>query len=260
MTPKRKLPLLNFEKTTEFLKKELKSEFKKRKAKKAVLGVSGGLDSSVVLVLLSMILKKQDIVPVFMPYKTTADSSEKHVNLICAKLGLNYLKKNISKQIDAYFATEKNPERTRIGNKCARERMSVLYDISMKEKGLVVGTSNRSEIIMGYGTIFGDLACAINPIGKIYKTQIFEYAEYLGVPKEIIEKKPSADLWKGQTDEGELGMTYKLIDEISYLYFDKKMTVSGIIKNGYCRKDVERIIAAYERNSFKRTLPLIINL
>ena len=251
---------LNYEKTTKHLIKEIKSEFKCRNAKRAVIGISGGLDSSIVLTLLAMSLGKSKIVPVFMPYRTTSKTSAEDAHLVCAHLSLNYEVKNITKQIDAYFKEEKNPGKNRIGNKCARERMSILYDISMRENGIVFGTSNRSEIVMGYGTIFGDLACAVNPIGSLYKTKLFKYAEYLCIPKRIIEKKPSADLWEGQTDEGDLGLSYKTIDEISYLYFDKKKSLSDVKKQGYREKDVRRVISSFERNAFKRELPLIINL
>jgi len=250
---------LDYDKLTDHLKKELLSEIIKRKAKKVILGISGGLDSSIVLMLLCKTLNKSKIVPVFMPYKTTAYSSERNVQLLCNELKIDYMRKDITKQIDAYFKEEENPQKNRIGNKCARERMSILYDVSMKEKGIVIGTSNRSEIIMGYGTIFGDLACAVNPIGNLYKTQLFEYALYLGVPKQTINKKPSADLWKGQTDEGEMGMSYKTIDEISYFYFDKNLSVCAIIKKGFKQKEIEKVISAFGRNSFKREMPLIIN-
>ncbi|MGE3063282.1 MAG: NAD+ synthase [bacterium] len=260
MTERIILSEINFKKIAEHLSKELALEIKKRKAKKAILGLSGGLDSSVVLKLLTLSLPTEKIHPVFMPYKTTAKSSHDDALLMCSMLKLTLETKEIAPQVDAYFQREKDADRIRFGNKCARERMSVLYDISMREKGIVIGTSNRSEIIMGYGTIFGDLACAVNPLGNLYKSQIFLLAKFLGIPKKIINKKPSADLWKGQTDEKEMGISYKTIDEIAFLCFDRKKNMNEIIKLGYKKSDIETIMKRFESNAFKREMPLIIKL
>ncbi|MDD3803024.1 MAG: NAD+ synthase [bacterium] len=260
MSVERIVPELDLKKTADSLARELSSEMKKRRAEKAVLGLSGGVDSAVVLKLLSLAVDRDRIHPVFMPYKTTDSSSGKDAKLMAEITGLVLEEKDITSQIDAYFKKELGADKTRFGNKCARERMSVLYDISMREKGIVIGTSNRSEIIMGYGTVFGDLACAVNPLGSLFKSQIFDLAVYLSVPECIVSKKPSADLWKGQTDENDLGLCYKTIDEISYLYFDRKKNVKEIIRLGYRKKDIEKIISAFERNSFKREMPRIIKL
>jgi NAD+ synthase len=138
--------------------------------------------------------------------------------------------------------------------------MSVLFDRALKYKALVIGTSNRSEIIMGYGTIFGDLACSINPIGKLFKTQIFEFAKFLNIPERIILKKPSADLWVGQTDEGEMGIDYKTVDIISYLYFDKKYTLKKIEKLGIEKEKILKVLSSFEKNRFKRELPKILKI
>ncbi|HAF07721.1 MAG: NH(3)-dependent NAD(+) synthetase [candidate division TA06 bacterium 32_111] len=253
----------NWEEVLNGLVKNLKREFKKRKFENCVLGLSGGLDSSVVLAILLKTFDKNCVKPIFMPYRTTSKISYKDVDLLTKKFGINYETIEISKQIDIYFDNQHDDEqllKLRIGNKCARERMSILFDKALKYRALVIGTSNRSEIIMGYGTIFGDLACSINPIGKLYKTQIFEFAKFLGIPKRIIKKRPSADLWEGQTDEGEMGIDYKTIDIISYLFFDKKYSLEKIEKVGIKKEKILKVISRYESNRFKRELPKILNI
>jgi len=254
------IPKLDYGRVERRLVSELAKEIKKRRAEHAVIGLSGGLDSSVAVKLLSKAVPAERIVPVFMPYSSTADSSREDAFLMAKQLRLRLTVKDISPQIDAYFRTEKAADRMRFGNKCARERMSVLYDISMKKGGIVIGTSNRSEITMGYGTLFGDLACAVNPLGSLFKTQIFGFAAYLGIPERIIAKKPSADLWKGQTDEDEMGISYETIDSIAHLYFDRRMKNQEIRRAGFSSAEIKRVVSAYERNSFKREMPYIIKL
>jgi NAD+ synthase len=139
----------------------------------------------------------------------------------------------------------------------ARMRMIVLYDESAKENALVIGTGNKTEILLGYTTLFGDSACAINPIGDLYKTQIFELARHLNVPKEVIDKKPSADLWEGQTDEEEMGITYAMVDKFLFEKVDERRTDEELIKMGFEKSFVEKINKMISRNQFKRLPPLI---
>jgi len=253
----------NWEEVLNRLVRNLKKEFKKRNFENCVIGLSGGLDSSTVLAILLKTFDKNCIKPVFMPYRTTSKISYEDVDLLTKKFGINYETFEITRQIDIYFKNQTDDEKLlklRIGNKCARERMSILFDRALKYRALVIGTSNRSEIIMGYGTIFGDLACSINPIGKLFKTQIFEFAKFLDIPEKIIRKKPSADLWEGQTDEGEMGIDYKTIDIISYLLFDKKYSIPRIEKFGIEKDKILKVISRYESNRFKRELPKILNI
>jgi NAD+ synthase len=151
-------------------------------------------------------------------------------------------------------------DKLRIGNYSARVRMSVLYDISSRDSSIVVGTSNKSELLLGYGTIFGDIACAINPIGEIYKSDEFEFARYLGVIDEIINKKPSADLWENQTDEDELGYTYKQMDDVLKLLVDEKKTKEEIVSLGHDDELVDMLKYRIKANEFKGKLPVIANI
>jgi NAD+ synthase len=142
----------------------------------------------------------------------------------------------------------------------ARQRMIVLYDISAREKALVIGTSNKTEILLGYGTLFGDTACAINPLGDLYKTHVWQLAEAIGVPKKIIEKIPSADLWTGQTDEGELGFSYKLVDHLLYFMIDERYSEVQLIEGGFEKSFIEKVKHLIQKNEFKRKLPIIVKL
>ena len=251
---------LNYKKVEKHLISSLKSAFKRRGFTGAVIGISGGIDSAVVLCLLSKALGVENVYSFFMPYKSTSRKSFEDANLVAVHAGVTLTKIDITESVDSYFKNELNPIRMRIGNKCARERMSILYDRSFKHSALVVGTSNRSEIVMGYGTQFGDLACALNPLGDLWKTQIFLLAESMGIPGVIIKKKPSADLWENQTDEGEMGISYREIDAIAYLYFEKGYVTEQINKLGYSYKKINVVLTAYERNEFKRQMPFIIKV
>ncbi len=222
--------------------------------------MSGGLDSAVSLTLLRKILKPENIFAFYLPYKTSNKKSNEHAYMISVFNDIELTTISITEQIDSYFNNENKPSRLRIGNKCARERMSIFYDKASMYNALVIGTSNRSELIMGYGTLFGDMGCAINPIGKLFKTQIYRLAEFLCIPKDIIEKTPSADLWEGQSDEDEMGVSYEIIDTFSYMYFDKKENIESIIKSGINKEYCDKIINTYNRNDFKRIGPTILQL
>src|SRR5581483_61656 len=174
---------------------------------RAVLGLSGGVDSAVVLAVCVSALGAENVIPIVMPYKTSNESSKQHARLVASTWGVEPRFDDISPQIDAYFERHQEASRERRGNKMARERMTVLYDVSAAENALVVGTANKTELLLGYGTVHGDLAHAINPIGDLYKTQVFSLARHLGVPLEVVDKPPSADLWEGQSDEEEIGYT-----------------------------------------------------
>jgi NAD+ synthase len=177
-------------------------------------------------------------------------------------LGISHYVIDITKQINEYFTKEKavaapDDIRVRKGNKMARERMSILYDYSYKLNSLVLGTSNKSELLLGYGTLYGDMASALNPIGDIYKTQIYQLAEHLDIPKSIITKAPSADLWEGQSDEGELGFTYETADGIMYLLIDKMYKPEVVVSLGYDENLVNKIYDKIKKSQYKRRMPLI---
>ncbi|MFO8062969.1 MAG: NAD+ synthase [bacterium] len=251
---------IDYKSIAHYLAEELRIAIKKKRFNRAVIGVSGGLDSSVTLALLADAIDNEHIHAYFLPYRSSNPESRSDAQLICDFLDIELIKRDITEQIDIYFAGEDNLSKLRIGNKCARERMAVLYDMASKHNGLVIGTSNRSEIIMGYGTLFGDLACAINPLGNLFKSQVRELAASMGLPEKIVNKVPTADLWEGQTDEGEMGVSYRTIDRFSYLYFDREMTVEEIAEAGIEEEKIEKIIKAYRKNSFKGEMPYIIPL
>lgn len=148
----------------------------------------------------------------------------------------------------------------RLANKCARERMTVLYDQSAAFEGLVLGTSNKTELLLGYGTQYGDMASAINPIGDLYKMQLYQLAAYLGVPEEILKKTPTGDLWVGQTDEGELGFRYADVDRLLVLLVDRRYRRPELIAAGFAAEFVDRVVTLVRRNHYKRRMPVIAKL
>jgi NAD+ synthase len=227
---------------------------------RAVLGLSGGVDSSVVAVLAAQALGAENVTGLIMPYRLSNPESRAHAELLAQKIGINTEVRDISPMVDAFFKDEPDASPLRRGNKMARERMCLLYDYSAKHHALVVGTSNKTELLLGYGTIFGDLASAINPIGDLYKTQIWQLARYLKVPDVIINKPPSADLWVGQTDEQELGYTYHEIDRLMYYMVDLLYSNEMLLDLGYSQKTIDDIGRRIQRNQFKRRPPVIAKI
>lgn len=226
----------------------------------AILGVSGGIDSAVALALAQRAVGSANTFALLMPYKLSAPSSLTDGQKLCEQLNVEYTVIDISLSIDAYFDRFPADNRMLIGNKCARERMSILFDFSARKKALVVGTSNKSELLIGYSTLFGDSAAAFLPIGDLYKTQIFALAQHLAIPREIVEKKPSADLWQNQTDEGEIGVTYKELDEILFRLTDLRQNPDEIEKAGFTRSTIDHIMEKIRNSQFKRTMPPIAKL
>lgn len=195
-----------------------------------------------------------------MPYKSSNPDSLNHAKLVVEDLGINSKTIEITDMIDAYFKNEKEATSLRMGNKMARERMSILFDYSSKENALVVGTSNKTEIYLGYSTQFGDSACALNPIGDLYKTNIWDLSRYLKIPNELIEKKPSADLWEGQTDEQEMGLTYKEADQVLYRMLEENKKVEEVLAEGFNKDLVDNIVRRMNRSEYKRRMPLIAKI
>lgn len=251
---------LNLKEVHNELVEFLRENFKKAGFSKAVLGLSGGIDSALVAYLLRDALGKENVLAIMMPYKSSNPDSLNHAKLVVEDLKINSKTIEITDMIDAYFKNEKEATSLRMGNKMARERMSILFDYSSKENALVVGTSNKTEIYLGYSTQFGDSACALNPIGDLYKTNIWDLSRYLKIPNELIEKKPSADLWEGQTDEQEMGLTYKEADQVLYRMLEENKTVEEVLAEGFNKDLVDNILRRMNRSEYKRRMPLIAKI
>ncbi len=224
---------------------------------RAVVGLSGGVDSSLSAFLAAEALGSENVLAIRMPYKTSSRESLEHADLVIAATGIQSLTVEITPQIDAYFSCHPDASNLRRGNKMARERMTILYDHSAHWQALVLGTSNKTELLLGYGTLYGDMASAINPLGDLYKTQVWALAEEVGVPRPIIEKKPSADLWVGQTDEAELGFSYRTVDELLYLMVDQRYSREELLAEGLPQAFIDDIYRRIMNSQYKRRLPVI---
>jgi NAD+ synthase len=244
---------------TDYLEHFLDNEVRKTGIQKVVVGLSGGLDSAVVAVLAQRVFK-DDLLCVKMPSQYSSQSSLDDADELCRDFSLKSEVSSIEPMLKAYELMNPNLDNLRKGNFSSRMRMATLFDISARENALVLGTSNKSELMLGYGTLYGDLASAINPIGDLYKSEVFELAEYLGVSKSIIKKPPSADLWDGQSDEDDLGYTYAQLDEAMKLYVEKRLSVEEIVACGVDKKMLDMIIKRVFRNHFKRKMPVIAKL
>ncbi len=238
----------------EFLKKELA----KTGLNRVTVGLSGGLDSAVVAVLCKETFA-DNMSCVLMPSQFSSKESVDDAVELCEKFNIKYEIKSIAPMVEAYIQNM-DEDKLRIGNFSARMRMSVLYDTSSMDKSIVVGTSNKSELLLGYGTIFGDIACAINPIGEMYKSDEFEFAKFLGVTDAIINKKPSADLWEGQSDEEELGYSYAQMDEVLKLLVDENKTKEELLTLDYDEKLIDLLNYRIKANAFKGKLPVIAKI
>jgi NAD+ synthase len=227
---------------------------------RVIVGLSGGVDSSLVTALAVSSLGAENVVAVFMPYRSSDPQSQIDAVAVCDGLGIAAEIIDITAQVDAYFERFPDASRTRRGNKMARERMSILYDRSMAERALVLGTSNKTELLLGYGTLFGDMASALNPIGDLYKTQLYALARELHLPHSVLTKPPSADLWAGQSDEDELGMRYSVIDAVLHLLVDERRSRAEVIVLGFELADVDRIISLVQGSQYKRRPPVIAKL
>ncbi len=250
--------MIDWENIKEQLLIFLKEELAKTGLSRVTVGLSGGLDSAVVAVLCKEAFGDNMSV-VLMPSQFSSKQSIDDALELCEKFNIKYEIKSIAPMVEAYISNM-DEDRLRIGNFSARMRMSVLYDISSRDKSIVVGTSNKSELLLGYGTIFGDIACAINPIGEIYKSDEFEFAKYLGVTDNIINKKPSADLWEGQSDEDDLGYTYAQMDSVLKLLVDEKKSEEKIVLLGFDKKLVQSVVYRIKANAFKGELPKIAQI
>ncbi len=230
-------------------------------AQGVVVGLSGGVDSALAAALAARALGPERVLALLMPYRESSPESAADAGLVVDSLGIEARTLDITPMIDAYFdGFEPDASKVRRGNKMARERMAILFDHAKERQALVLGTSNKTEILLGYSTIFGDNASSINPLGDLYKQQVWQLAEHLELPGRVISKKPSADLWPGQTDEGELGFEYRLADEVLYLMFDRGLAPAEIVERGYDAEAVDKITDLERGNRFKRRLMLIARL
>ncbi len=244
---------------SDYLERFLDNEVRKTGIQNVVVGLSGGLDSAVVAVLAKKVFG-EDLLCVKMPSQYSSQSSLDDADELCRDFSLKNITCSIEPMLRAYEEMNQDLDNLRKGNFSSRMRMSTLFDISARENALVLGTSNKSELMLGYGTLYGDLASAINPIGDLYKSEVFELAEYLNVSKSIIQKPPSADLWDGQSDEADLGYTYKELDTAMKLFVDERKSREEVIAMGINEKMLDMIIKRIFRNHFKRKMPVIAKL
>ncbi len=226
----------------------------------AVVNLSGGLDSSLSCYLAVDALGAQNVLTLCLPYKTSTPDTGEHAKLVVDTLGVQSLTIPITEMADSLIARFPDMDRIRQGNIMARVRMIALYDQSAAFSGLAVGTGNKTEILLGYTTLFGDSACAINPLGDLYKTQVRQLAKAMGVPQVIVDKPPTAGLWLGQTDEGELGFTYAEVDQLLYLLVDQRYRPEDCVEAGFDERFVRSVIERVRRNQFKRVMPPIAKL
>lgn len=259
---------LNQKITTKDLEKILtfiSNSLKQKGFQKVIFGLSGGIDSAVAALLCQKILK-ENILAICMPSKNSNLSNFLDAKHLCEKFNIPYEIHPIAPYEEIFM--QENPDALRLGNFYARIRMTLLYDLSQKYNALVIGTSNKSELMLGYGTIFGDLACALNPIAPFFKTQIFQIAKLLNIPSNIIQKAPSADLYPNQSDEAELGYSYALIDPlleyITNTYPSLELLPTDSLDNftqqGFDLKMAQAIITRIKKNLFKSQAPLLFEV
>jgi len=238
----------------------IKTEITRVGFNRTLMGVSGGIDSAVSLYLSVKALGPENILAVRMPYKTSPPDTLEDAQMMIDALGVPSMTIEITDMVDPLINYYDEISKLRAGNIMARMRMIVLYDQSVAFNGLVMGTSNKTEMLLGYSTIFGDSAAALQPLGDLYKTQVRQLAKHLGVPDKIIQKAPSADLWKGQTDEGELGFTYEDVDRLLFLLVDQRYRPEDCVSEGFNQDFVDRVLRMMQQNHFKRVMPPIAKL
>ncbi|MBN2258771.1 MAG: NAD+ synthase [Anaerolineaceae bacterium] len=238
----------------------IRNELTRNGFTKVVIGLSGGLDSSLACYLAVEALGSDNVLAICMPYATSSADSLKHADLVINAVNIRSLIMPITGVVDGLIELSSNTNATRKGNIMARARMIILFDQSAANNALVLGTGNKTEILLGYSTIYGDSACGLNPLGDLYKTQVRQLAMAMKVPEVIIHKPPSADLWIGQTDEGELGFTYQLVDQLLFLLIEKEKTPEECVHEGFSSEFVEQVIARVRKNRYKRVMPPIARI
>jgi len=246
---------------TRILEGFIQDEIGKFGINRAVVALSGGIDSALSCTLAVRALGSDSVLAVLMPYRTSNPASRGDAETLVRQLNIASVLIDISPAVDGITdQLNDKPSDLRRGNVMARTRMTALYDQSESFGGLVVGTSNKTELLLGYGTQHGDMASAVNPIGDLYKTQVRALSEALDIPEAILEKAPSADLWEGQSDEDELGFDYELADQMLYLLIDEQFTDDDLVSDGYDSAIVNNVLHRIETSQFKRRLPVIAKL
>jgi len=235
----------------------IRDESRRAGFERAVVGVSGGVDSALSVTLAAEALGGDNVLGVLLPSSSSSPSSAADASSLLERIGVKSETIDISRAVDAFLPRAGSVDRVRRGNVMARCRMIALFDLSARDGAIVVGTSNKTEILLGYGTLYGDTACGINPIGDLYKTQVWELAAHLGVPKTILEKKPTADLWEGQTDEDELGFSYRVADSLLYHLVEEGLDDAGVEALGFEKNLIGKVRERMRRNEFKRRPPVI---
>lgn len=243
--------------TVRILERFVRSEVKRTGRRAVVLGLSGGIDSAVVCALAVRALGPEAVHPLLLPHRDSDPASQRDAESLVGRLGVVAERVDITALVDGFLAAAGPADRLRLGNVMARARMIVLYDRSAARGALVLGTSNKTELLLGYGTVHGDLASAVNPIGDLYKTQVRVLAAWLGLPARILRKKPSADLWPGQSDEDELGFSYDAVDRLLCLRVDARVSRDAAVSAGFPREMVDRVDRLVVRAQFKRRLPVV---
>lgn len=244
----------------EILVRFLQSEAGKFGFSRCLMGLSGGIDSAVAAGLAVRAFGAENVLGVMMPYRSSDPASESDAREVAQSLGMPTRLVDISPMADGYLNADDVQDRMRRGNVMARCRMIVLYDLSVEWGGLVIGTSNKTEALLGYSTQFGDSASALNPVGDLYKHQVRQLARHLELPSCVIDKAPSADLFAGQTDEDELGFTYEEADRLLYLLVDKRYDVEQLVEAGFERSFVLNVVRRVAANQYKRLPPIIAKL
>ncbi len=236
------------------------NELNKVGFERAVIALSGGIDSALVCAIAANALGPDNVLAIMMPYRTSNPASRADAEDLVSRIGVRSKVVEITEMVNPYLESRPEASNVRRGNVMARMRMIVVYDNSAEFGGLVIGTSNKTEILLGYGTLFGDLASAVNPIGDLYKTQVRQMARAIDIPSQIIEKPPSADLWEGQSDEEDLGISYEDVDRILYLIFDERYQAQELIDAGFSDATIEKVYQMVRRNQFKRRPPIIAKI
>lgn len=234
----------------------LREETSKVGLRRAVVGLSGGVDSAVVATLAAEAFGPENVLAVHTPYRWSAGSSLEDARAVADRCGFELRVVPITAQIDAYRELVGELHQVRLGNKMARERKSIEFDLAWPD-GAVLGTSNKTELLLGYGTWFGDMASSLNPVGDLYKTQLRELAAAIGVPERIVRKVPTAELWEGQTDEDELGFTYAHADVVLYHLVDRRSRPEELVDAGFDPSLVGRIREMVRKSHYKRVTPII---
>jgi len=246
---------INTDLVRELLTRFIHTEITRTGLTRAILGISGGIDSALVAYLAVNALGPENVLGVRMPNKSSSQDSLEHAQLVIDALKIPSLTIPITAMADGLISQFPDMSNMRKGNIMARCRMITLYDQSEAFKGLVLGTGNKTEIMLGYSTLYGDSAHALNPIGDLYKAQIRQISRAMDIPAAIIDKAPSADLWAGQTDEQELGFTYEQADRLLYLLVDQRYSPDECVEAGFAREFVEIVVKRIRRNHFKRVMP-----